>query len=60
MRSTHPIGLELLPDPRIRVERINSIELKLDLTIILKITKYIKLKFNNIRHKIISKTLKIY
>ncbi len=30
MRSIHPIELELLLDPRIKVERIKSIKLKLD------------------------------
>ena len=50
MCSTHPSGLELLPNPRIRIERVNPIELKLDLTITLQRTirafdiKYIELK----------------
>jgi len=35
MRSIHLIGLELLLDSRIKIERINLIELKFDLTIIL-------------------------
>jgi len=35
LRSSHPIGLGNLPDPRIRVGRVNSIGLKPDPTIIL-------------------------
>jgi hypothetical protein len=35
LRSSHPIGLGNLPDPRIKVERVNSIGLKLDPTITL-------------------------
>jgi len=35
LRSSHPIGLGNLPNSRIKVERVNSIELKLDPTITL-------------------------
>jgi len=39
LRPPHPIKLGNLPDPRVRVERINSIELKLNPTITLVITR---------------------
>jgi len=35
LRSSHPVGLGNLPDSRVRVERVNSIELKPNLTITL-------------------------
>ena len=37
LRSSHPVGLELLPGPRVRVGRANSIGLKPDPTITLNI-----------------------
>ncbi len=48
LRSPHPVGLGNLPDPRVRVGRANSIELKPDPTITLKKTIYkkIKLQYN--------------
>jgi len=46
LRSPHPVGLGNLPDPRVRVGRVNPIGLKLDPTITLRIyrlkTKIIK------------------
>ncbi len=38
MRLIYSIRLELLLDPRIKIEQVNSIELKLDPTITLKKT----------------------
>jgi len=45
MRSTYLVELELLLDPRIRVERVNSFELKLNPLVRLVLT-YIKLVKN--------------
>ncbi len=36
LRSSHPVGLGNLPDPRVRVGRVNPIVLKPDPTITLK------------------------
>ena len=35
LRSPHPVGLGNLPDPRVRVVRVNPIGLKLDSTVTL-------------------------
>ncbi len=48
LRSSHPVGLGNLPDPRVRVERVNPIGLKLDLTITLAI-KIVNNKINRLQ-----------
>jgi hypothetical protein len=69
MRSIHSIKLELLPSPRIRVERVNSFELKFNSSITLifyekskslssKETIIAKLKLKDLKKKIIRR--KVY
>ena len=48
LRSPHPIELGNLPDLMVKVGRVNSIGLKLDLTITLATTK----EFSNNDHKL--------
>jgi len=48
LRPSHPVGLGNLPDPRVRVGRVNPIGLKLDPTVTLFETRISKIerKFN--------------
>jgi len=69
LRSSHPVGLGNLPDPRVRVGRVNPIGLKLDptITLVMKSKSRTKVKNNKTKNRklmnelfVISKTYFIY